>query len=932
MVAVVLSRSAGLRPCFNSTLPLDFPTLLGHWFVRTTGPPGSKIMKSQDIRKSFIQFFEQRGHRPMPSAPLVTQGDPTLMFNNAGMVQFKSWFLGQEEPASVRVVTAQKCLRVSGKHNDLENVGPSLRHHTFFEMLGNFSFGDYFKEEAIRFGWELVTEVWGLPVEHLFATVFEEDSEAETLWRKISTLPAERIVRCGAKDNFWAMGETGPCGPCSEIFVDIHPEQPKVPFEEGDASGRYLEIWNLVFMQYERDAEGKLSDLPNPSIDTGAGLERVAAVLQGVKSNYDSDVFRPLLRSAAALASTEYGKDAEADVSLRVVADHLRAVSFLLADGVIPGPDGSGYVLRRLLRRAVRHGMRLGFEEPFLHRLVPVLEETMGSTYQELTQTAEATVVTVREEEEKYLSTRATGARRVQEAIDRTRAEGGHRLSGKEMFNLYETYGLEIEALREIAQEERLGLDEKGFQEVFDEERSRARAVTSELQKRLASLREALEAGGEVPETKFRGYQLDAGDDAAVLRLARLDGEGGRASATEALESGAQGVVVLDSTPFYAESGGQVGDVGDLCWEGGRARVHETRKDNAGVFFHFVQVEEGILASGARISPRVDGARRLATERNHTATHLLHAALHKVLGEGARQAGSLVAPDRLRFDFTFGRPVTSKELERIEDLAGGWVQDAVPTRIQIQSRKAALERGAMALFGEKYGDEVRTVEVPGVSLELCGGCHVRNSGEIGPVLITSERGVASGVRRIEAITGEGARAEIRRRRSILEDIERELGAPADRAAQEVGKLKTRVKELEKELSKIRQKLLTGQGSAEASAEKEVEGVKLVAREVPPAPKNELRNLADTLRDQLGSGVVVLGSRDEGKVTVIVTVSKDLTKRLSAGKLVAELATFVGGRGGGRPDFAQAGGKDTENLPQLLEAAPGVLAAQLGASS
>ena len=891
--------------------------------------PRSKNMKSHDIRQSFLQFFEERGHRHLPSAPLVTQGDPTLMFVNAGMVQFKSCFLGQEEPTSPRVVTVQKCLRVSGKHNDLENVGPSPRHHTFFEMLGNFSFGDYFKEDAIRFGWELVTEVWGLPVEHLFATVFEEDDEAEELWQSISSLPPERIVRCGAKDNFWAMGDTGPCGPCSEIFVDIQPDQPKVPFAEGDASGRYLEIWNLVFMQYERDGEGHLTDLPNPSIDTGAGLERVAAVLQGVSSNYDSDVFQPILRAAAALVSTNYGKDAEADVSLRVIADHLRAVAFLLADGVIPGPDGSGYVLRRLLRRAVRHGMRLGFEEPFLYRLVPVLDESFGGYYEELAKTAEATVATVREEEEKYFATRAVGARRVQEAIDRTRKGGGDKLSGQEMFTLYETYGLELEAMREIAQEERLGLDEEGFQAVFDEARSRAREVTSELQKRLASLRQALEAGGELPQTDFWGYDLTAPEEAEVLRLARVEA-GGIAAAAETLRAGEEGVVVLARTPFYAEGGGQVGDTGHLCWAGGSARVSETRKDTAGVFFHFVKMEEGSLGTGAQVTPEVDRGRRLATERNHTATHLLHAALHEILGEGARQAGSLVAPDRLRFDFTYGQPVPAEDLCRIEDLANGWVEEAVPVQVAIKGYQEALAQGAMALFGEKYGDEVRTVEVAGVSTELCGGCHVRNSGEIGPVLITSERGVASGVRRIEALTGEGARAEIRRRQGILDEIEGALGTPAERAAQEVAGLKARVKELEKELSQMRQKMLTGEGAG-AAEEQEVAGVKLLVREVPPAPKNELRNLADTLRDKLGSGVVVLGSRGEGKVTVITTVTKDLTDRLSAGKLVGELATLVGGRGGGRPDFAQAGGKDEEKLPELLEAAPGVLAKHLGAS-
>ncbi|MEM7355629.1 MAG: alanine--tRNA ligase, partial [Acidobacteriota bacterium] len=537
-------------------------------------------MNSQDIRQSFIDFFRQRDHLHLASSPIVAHGDPTLHFTNAGMVQFKDVFLGLEQPKHPRAVTVQKCLRVSGKHNDLENVGPSPRHHTFFEMLGNFSFGDYFKDEAIRCGWELVTGVWGLPTEHLFASVFEEDDEAAELWAKISDLPAERIVRCGAKDNFWAMGDTGPCGPCSEIFVDIEPDLPKIPFPEGDASGRYLEIWNLVFMQFERDASGQMTPLPNPSIDTGAGLERVTSVLQGVKSNYDTDLFQGVLRAAADLASTEYGRNPQSDTSLRVIADHLRATAFLLADGIIPGPDGKGYVLRRLLRRAVRHGMRIGLEEPFLHRLVGVLDETMGSHYTELGKTRQATEATVREEEEKYLQTRAMGARRIQEAIDRTRAEGRSQLSGEEIFQLYDTYGQEIEAVREIAEEEQLGIDEEGFAARLDKRRKTSQAATSELQKRLAGLRKVLTEGGETDEaseTLFEGYDTTDGAASQVLRIAALaDGE---STAVDSLAAGQRGVAVLDRTSFYAQSGGQVGDQGILAWDGGRARVTDTQKD-----------------------------------------------------------------------------------------------------------------------------------------------------------------------------------------------------------------------------------------------------------------------------------------------------------------------------------------------------------------
>ncbi len=886
-------------------------------------------MNSQEIRQSFIDFFHERGHKHLPSAPLVPHGDTTLMFVNAGMVQFKDAFLGREQPAAPRVVTSQKCLRVSGKHNDLTNVGPSPRHHTFFEMLGNFSFGDYFKDEAIRFGWELVTDVWGLPKEHLFATVFEEDDEAHELWRKISGLPEDRVLRCGKKDNFWAMGDTGPCGPCSEIFVDFRPDLPHEPWQQGTDSGRYLEIWNLVFMQFNRDASGEMTPLPNPSIDTGAGLERVTAALERVESNYDTDLFQPILAAAAEIAGTAYGRDDQADVSLRVIGDHLRAVAFLLADGVIPAPDGRGYVLRRLLRRALRHGMRLGLEDPFLHRLVPVLDGVMGGYYQELAKTREASEATVREEEEKYLATRAMGARRIQEAIDRTRDAGLGAMSGDEAYRLYHTYGQELEAIREIAEEEQLGIDEERFTILLEEQKERNRKATTEQQRRLAKLHAALAGGedGEPGETAFEGYDVDGPTPARVLRVAALDD--GHADAVTRLEAGRRGVAVLDRTSFYAEAGGEIGDEGALTWDGGRARVTDTQKDTTGLYFHFLEVEAGELVAGSQVRAEVDLERRRAIERNHTATHLLHAALHAVVGKGARQAGSLVAPDRLRFDFTHGKPLTAEEIRRIEDLTNEWIRRAVATDINWRGRDEAMAAGAMALFGEKYGDRVRTVEVPGFSLELCGGCHVRNSGEIALALITSERGVASGVRRLEAITGEAALELVRRRQQLLEAVEQSLAVPAERAADEVSSLKTQVKQLERELARMRVKLVSGDSAA--SGETEVSGVRLVAREVPQAPAGELRNLADTLRDKLGSGVVVLASRDEEKVSLIATVSKDLTSRLSAGNLVKSLAAVVGGRGGGRPDFAQAGGREPEKLPQLLAAVPKTVEEQLGAA-
>jgi alanyl-tRNA synthetase len=886
-------------------------------------------MKSTEIRSSFVEFFRARGHRPQPSAPLVPQKDPTLLFTNAGMVPFKSYFLGTEKPPAKRAVSVQKCLRVSGKHNDLENVGPSPRHHTFFEMMGNFSFGDYFKEDAVRFAWELVTQVWKIPVEHLFATVYEEDDEAYDLWRKLTDLPAERIHRCGKKDNFWQMGETGPCGPCSEIFADVHRHLPKVPFEEGSESGRYVEIWNLVFMQYDRDEQGNLHPLPNPSIDTGAGLERVSSVLQGVESNYDTDLFQPILHAAAELAGMQYGKEEEKDISLRVVADHLRAVCFLLADGVIPGNEGRGYVLRRILRRAVRHGMRLGFEEPFLYKLVPALGEVMGNAYLELAETRQASMATLRAEEEKFLSTVANGARQVQSEIERLRGEGKDTLPGAMVFRLYDTYGLPLEVIREIAEEERFHLDEAGFNDALRGQREQARKATQEVQNRMAALGEVVRGHADLAETRFEGYERTELPGAEVVRLATWrDGAPERVST---LMEGQAGVVILDETVFYAEAGGEVGDTGAILWDGGHARVVDTQKDAAGVIYHFVEVEKGQLSRHAKVQLRVDHDLRLAIQRNHTATHLLHAALRQVLGKSVRQAGSLVAPDRLRFDFTYHRGMFRQEQEQTEDLVNEWIRRAVGTEIVQRTYQEAVAAGAMALFGEKYGERVRTVNVPGFSLELCGGCHVRNTGEIGVFLIESERGVASGVRRIEALTGTHALEEVRRQRAAYSELTQRLGIRSgdyDQQLQKAEQLRQRQGELENEMKRLRMQLVSGAAPA-ADEESLVDGVRVIVREVPPAPSNELRDMADTLRSKLGSGVVVIGTRSDGNVSLVAAVSKDLTARVKAGELVKRLSAIVGGGGGGRPDFAQAGGKDPEKLPTALAAVQEAVREQLG---
>jgi len=890
-------------------------------------------MKSTEIRSSFVDFFAQRGHRPFPSAPLVPHGDPTLLFTNAGMVPFKGIFLGTEPREAPRAVSVQKCLRVSGKHNDLENVGPSPRHHTFFEMLGNFSFGDYFKEEAIRFAWDLVTDAWGISPAVLSATVYEEDDEARDLWVRLTSLPPERVHRRGKADNFWAMGETGPCGPCSEIFVDVHPERPAVGWDAGTESGRYLEIWNLVFMQLDRDEHGRTTPLPKPSIDTGSGLERVAAVLQKVGSNYDTDLFHPLLEAAAALARTAYGKDADKDVSLRVIADHLRAVTFLLADGVIPGNEGRGYVLRRILRRAVRHGMRLGFEEPFLHRLVPVLGEVMGATYLELAATRQASAATIRAEEEKFLSTVAAGARQVQEEVERLRQDGENVLPGAMVFRLYDTYGLPIEVIREIAEEERFGIDDAGFEAALGEQRAQSRKATKDVQNRLAALREEIRGHAEIPETRFEGY--DATELAGATEVVRLatwkDGDPLRVSE---LAAGQHGVAVLDQTVFYAESGGEVGDTGEILWEGGRARVTDTQKDASGVYFHFVEVLAGKLARHTRVELKVDHEARLAAERNHTATHLLHAALRQVLGKSVRQAGSLVAPGRLRFDFTYHRAMFPHEQREVEDLVNEWIRRAVPTEFRWRSYQEAVAAGAMALFGEKYGERVRTVDVPGFSLELCGGCHVKNTGQIALFLIESERGIASGVRRVEAVTGANALADVRRERENLAAIVGALGIKAadpEQQRERAAQIAARQSALEDEVRKLRLALATraGAGAGGGEGTLTVDGIKVLAREVPPAPASEMREMADALRSKLGSGVVVIGSRGDGNVNLVAAVTKDLTARVKAGELVKRLSAVVGGGGGGRPDFAQAGGKIPDKLPEALATVEQAVREQIG---
>ena len=942
------------------------------------------IRPSRVIREEFNDFFVHNGHKEESSSPLVPRDDPSLLFVNAGMVQFKNYFLGVEQPEAPRAVTSQKCLRVSGKHNDLENVGPSPRHHTFFEMLGNFSFGDYFKEDAIALAWELVTGKWGLKPEHLFATVFEQDNEAEDLWLRISGLPPERVLRCGEKDNFWAMGDTGPCGPCSEIFVDTAPEQPEVPFDEGSDSGRYLEIWNLVFMQFERHEDGRSEPLPNPSIDTGAGLERVAAVLQEVRSNYDTDLFRPLLEEIAAQAGRQYGRDPNDDVSMRVVADHLRALGFLLADGVLPSNEGRGYVLRRLLRRASRYGMKLGFEEPFLASLLPALEKPFAGHYPELEKARAASSATITAEEIRYLETFEVGEGKVHQAIEEARSAGRDRLGGQEAFRLKDTFGLDIETVREIAKDERFGIDEAGFEAALEKQRSRSREGAEarpgrtldelffrfpdvektlrsvvgqldgleQLSRRLVEfpslkmpdaladfglpkaqdleLKQLLDFGLPLAglgkssalhgaaESKFVGYR-DLAADAKLVGLTATGGE--EPEAVQQLTG--RGRAVFDRTPFYPEAGGQVGDMGWIRWSGGEALVLGTERKH-GQILHSIWVKRGVLELGAEVELQVDREKRESAQRHHTATHLLHAALRLHLGAGVRQAGSLVHPDRLRFDFTHGAPVTEEQQEAIEDTVNEWVRRAVPLEISERSYDEAVAAGAMALFGEKYGDRVRTVEVPGFSLELCGGCHVGNTGEIGPVALVGERGVAAGVRRIEALAGDRADRLRRSQAHLLATLEREIGAGGEHAAAEVKALKERLREVERELSQLRLGVLAGGGKPAPGQEdggdtRSIRGVDVVLREVPASNVGELRSLADVLRGRLGSGVVVLGARDDGKVKLVASVTKDLQDRIDAAAVARAMGSAISGSGGGRRDFAQAGGR-ADNLTSAFAAA------------
>jgi alanyl-tRNA synthetase len=855
-----------------------------------------KWMTSSEIRASFLEFFRKNGHRVLPSSPLVPGNDPTLLFTNAGMVQFKDVFLGKDVRDFTRAATAQRVVRAGGKHNDLENVGYTARHHTFFEMLGNFSFGDYFKREAIHYAWNFITITLGIPKDRLWVTVYKEDDEAQRIWTEEIGIDPKRCTRMGEESNFWSMGETGPCGPCSEIFYD-HGEEiaggpPGSPDEDGD---RYVEIWNLVFMQYDRSADGVLVPLPKPSVDTGMGLERIAAVMQGVHSNYDIDLFKSLIRAAAEVTGT----DDLSSSSLKVIADHIRACTFLIIDGVIPSNEGRGYVLRRIIRRAIRHGYKLGQNEPFFYKLVPSLVREMGGYYTELVGGAARAAQILEQEELRFAETLATGMALLD--VETAKLES-NVIPGETVFRLYDTYGFPADLTADVARERGLTIDQAGFDAAMEAQKERARAAS----KFGVDQREAVKLTGK---TDFLGYE-QLSETASVTSLI-FDG-----AIVATLKAGQEGRVVLDHTPFYAESGGQIGDTGVLESQGARFLVRDTQKIGAS-FAHMGLLESGQLSVGDRIHATVDAQRRKAIALNHSATHLLHAALRKVLGNHVQQKGSLVAADRLRFDFSHSQPLSAEELRNVEELVNAEIRANAPAETKVMALDDAVAGGAMSLFGEKYESSVRVLSLGNFSMELCGGTHVERAGDIGLFKILSESGVAAGVRRIEAVTGQAAYQWVVRTDQVLRDIAGLLRGSREDVDEKVRELIERSRRLEKEVQQLKSKLASGQGGDLSSQAKDVGGVKVLAARIEGADARSLRDAMDQLKSKLGSSVIVLATVQDGRVVLVAGVSQDLLTRMKAGDIAGLVAEKVGGRGGGRADFAQAGGSQPENLGAAL---------------
>jgi alanyl-tRNA synthetase len=860
-----------------------------------------RMKSTAQIRSEFLDFFAERGHKVVRSSPLVPANDPTLLFTNAGMVQFKDVFLGAEKRDYKRAASAQRCVRAGGKHNDLENVGYTARHHTFFEMLGNFSFGDYFKREAIEFAWEFLTRNCGFEPEKLWVTVYEEDDEAASIWLDEIGVDPQRFSRIGAADNFWAMGDTGPCGPCSEIFYDHGPDvpggPPGTPDEDGD---RYIEIWNLVFMQFDRDADGTMTPLPAPCVDTGMGLERLAAVLQGVHSNYEIDLFERLIDAAA----DKTGANDRGDASLKVIADHIRACAFLVADGVLPANDGRGYVLRRIIRRAIRHGYKLGCDRPFFADMVNPLVDVMGEAYPELVQGRDAIVEALAREERRFGETLDQGMRLLEGVLD---GLDDSEIPGDVAFRLYDTYGFPLDLTRDIARERGLTVDRDGFDEAMAAQRERARAAGR------FGARDDVSADviAELPATEFLGYERAEADDCRIAAIL-VDGR-----PRESLDAGASALVVLDRTPFYAESGGQVGDTGILARGDARFDVADTRKLAGAYHVHDGRLAAGTLSVGDTVRAAIDTDRRADVVRHHSATHLLHAALRDVLGQHVQQKGSLVAPDRLRFDFSHPEPVGPGQLAEIEQRVNAWIQANAPAAADVMDYDEAMASGALAFFGDKYGDRVRVLQFGDYSTELCGGTHVERVGDIGAFKVIGETGISAGVRRIEAVAGRRAVAWMQATDRALRDLAAKLRTGPEQVAERVDQLLERSRELEKELDRIQQKLASAHGSDLSASARDVDGVRVLAEQLDGIDSNALRDTVDQLKNKLGTGVVVLGTRAGGGVRLVAGVTGDLTDRIKAGELVNHVAAQVGGKGGGRPDFAQAGGSEPEQLGPAL---------------
>ena len=858
-------------------------------------------MKGSEIREAFLAYFERNQHTRVTSSSLVPGNDPTLLFTNAGMVQFKDCFLGSDKRAYVRATSSQRCVRAGGKHNDLENVGYTARHHTFFEMLGNFSFGDYFKHDAIRFAWQFLTEELGLPVDKLWVTVYKDDDEAADIWiNEIGVDPA-RLSRLGEDSNFWAMGDTGPCGPCTEIFYDHGPDvwggPPGTPEEDGD---RYIEIWNLVFMQFERSSDGVLTPLPKPSVDTGMGLERIAAVMQGVHSNYEIDIFQHLIAAVARVT----GATDLSNPSLRVVADHIRSCAFLVSDGVLPSNEGRGYVLRRILRRACRHGHKLGARDAFFYRLVKPLAEAMGDAYPELHEKGAQIEKVLLLEEEQFARTLDTGLKILEQDLS---GMSGDTIDGLTVFKLYDTYGFPMDLTADIARERGLKVDEDGFEQAMQAQRERARSASQFVMQGRVSL------DLDMP-TEFTGYHA-LSDSSKVIALVRGEDQ------VDALSEGELGIVVLEQTPFYAESGGQVGDAGVIEAQGGRFEVRDTTKDGS-LWLHHGQLVSGKISTGDEVCASVQSQIRQATALNHSATHLLHAALRQVLGEHVTQKGSLVDSQRLRFDFAHFESMTADELSAVEQLVNEQIRLNTPVTVDVTDMETAKAKGAMALFGEKYGDEVRLLSMgDGFSVELCGGTHVRRTGDIGLMRIVSESGIASGVRRVEAVTGAAAMQLFDTVESRYGAIARLLKATPENAAEKVEQLVANNRALEKEIERLKAKLASGVGTDLSASAVDIGGVKVLATTIDGADVKTLRTTLDQLKNKLGSAVILLAASESGKVSLVAGVTKDITDRCKAGDLVADVAAKVGGKGGGRPDMAQGGGTDEAALPGALEQVP-----------